>query len=106
MASATPRLGWGMGMILRADDVRFAYGDGRPVLRDACLELRAGLVTGLFGPNGSGKSTLLRCLNGSLSPSSGTVLLDERSVVSMTRRDIAQRIAVVPQDTPAEALPF
>jgi len=89
-------------MILRADHVTFAYGDGKPVLRDACLELRAGLVTGLFGPNGSGKSTLLRCMNGSLVPSSGTVLLDERSTVSMTRREVARRIAVVSQDTPLD----
>ncbi|MGC8642172.1 MAG: ABC transporter ATP-binding protein [Isosphaeraceae bacterium] len=89
-------------MILRAENVRFAYRDGRPVLHDACLELHAGLVTGLFGPNGSGKSTLLRCLNGSLPPASGTVLLDEQSIVSMTRRQIARQIAVVPQDTPSD----
>lgn len=91
-----------MGMILRTDYITFAYGDSDPVLRDASLELRPGIVTGLFGPNGSGKTTLLRCLNGSLAPSSGQVLLDERSIVSMTRRQIARHVAVVPQDTPTD----
>ncbi len=89
-------------MILRADDITFAYGDRNPVLRNVSLELRPGIVTGLFGPNGSGKSTLLRCLSGSLSPASGQVVLNQREIGSMPRREIARHIAVVPQDTPAD----
>ena len=66
------------------------------------LELHPGVVTGLFGPNGSGKSTLLRCLNGSLKPQSGHVLLDGQAVAAMDRRAIARHVAVVPQDTPVD----
>ena len=66
------------------------------------IELRPGIVTGLFGPNGSGKSTLLRCLNGSLEPQSGDVLLDGRPIAAMSRRAIARHVAVVPQDTPPD----
>jgi len=89
-------------MILRADHITFAYASSNAVLHDVSLELRPGVVTGLFGPNGSGKSTLLRCLNGAIIPAAGQVLLEKRAVTLMTRREIARHIAVVPQDTPAD----
>lgn len=92
-------------MIVRAENLTFAYRPDRPVLREVTLEVKPGHVTALFGPNGSGKSTLLCCLNGALRPQSGRVLLDGQSVNNMTPREIARRVAVVPQDTPAD-VPF
>ena len=89
-------------MTLCARHITFAYGTGEPALRDVSLELIEGTVTGLFGPNGSGKSTLLRCLNGTLVPQTGEVDLDQRPLRTLTRRDIARRIAVVPQDSPVD----
>jgi iron complex transport system ATP-binding protein len=91
-----------MGVNLRAEQITFSYRNGAPVLREVSLELRPGTVTGLFGPNGSGKSTLLRCLNGSLTPCAGRVLLGEHLLETMSRREIACRIAVVPQETPSD----
>ena len=87
-------------MNLRAEHVTFSYRNGATVLHEVSLEIRPGRVTGLFGPNGSGKSTLLRCLNGSLTPCAGRVLLDEQPLGTMTRTEVARHIAVVPQDTP------
>jgi len=89
-------------MVLRAEQITFAYGVQGKALRDVSLELRPGVVIGLFGPNGSGKSTLLRCLNGSLTPQSGRVFLDGQAVAAMDRRAVARRVAVVPQDTPID----
>jgi molybdate transport system ATP-binding protein len=45
--------------------------DGRPVLRDLDLDLRAGEHLALTGPNGAGKSTLLRLLAGEEQPAAG-----------------------------------
>ena len=59
---------------------------------------RGGLV-GILGPNGSGKTTLLRLLSGTRRPFSGRVLLDDRPLDRYSRRDVARRIAVVPQET-------
>jgi iron complex transport system ATP-binding protein len=87
-----------MDMMLQAEHVTFTYGGNRPALRDVSLELRPGMVTGLFGPNGSGKSTFLRCLNGALTPQAGQVLLDQQPIRAMTRRALARNVAVVPQD--------
>jgi iron complex transport system ATP-binding protein len=92
-------------MSLRAENLRFSYRPGTPVLQGVSIECAPGEVVGLFGPNGSGKSTLLRCLNRALRPQTGTVLLDAQPICRMTPREVAAQIAVVPQDTPADT-PF
>ncbi len=64
---------------LRARGLRFGYGD-RPVLAAADLAVAGGSRVAVLGANGSGKTTLLRCLSGSLTPSGGTVTLDDTPV--------------------------
>lgn len=49
--------------------------DGRPVLTDASLSVRAGEVVGVVGPNGAGKTTLLRAALGLTPLASGSVRL-------------------------------
>jgi iron complex transport system ATP-binding protein len=63
------------------------------------LELRRGGILGILGPNGSGKTTLLRLLSGTRQPTTGRVLLDDRPLDTLSRRHVARRIAVVPQET-------
>jgi iron complex transport system ATP-binding protein len=68
-------------------------------LRDVSLAIERGTLTGLLGPNGCGKTTLLRLLAGILQPHAGTVTLDGRALSDLSRRAVARRIAVVPQET-------
>ena len=84
--------------VLVADQITCGY-EGPPVLRGVTLEVGSGQFLGLIGPNGSGKSTLLRALTGILPLSAGVVLLEERPLACYSRRQIAQKIAVVPQVT-------
>jgi iron complex transport system ATP-binding protein len=56
-------------------------------------------LTGLLGPNGCGKTTLLKLLSGTLAPHGGTVMLGQRPLQSLGRRNLARRVAVVPQET-------
>jgi iron complex transport system ATP-binding protein len=92
-------------MILQAEHLTFGYRPQEPIIHNISVAVEPGKVTALFGPNGSGKSTLLRCLNGSLWPQAGRVLLDGQPLQDLTPRQIARHIAVVPQGGPA-GVPF
>jgi iron complex transport system ATP-binding protein len=71
---------------------------GRLILGPASLEIGTGEMLALIGPNGSGKSTLLRLLAGLWRPDEGEALLDGHSIHSQPRKQVARRIAFVPQD--------
>lgn len=86
--------------MLRADNVSFAYA-ARRVLDAVSLNVRRGAIAGLLGPNGSGKTTLLRILAGLLKPAAGAVYLDGSPIAALRRRDLARRVALVPQETHA-----
>jgi len=86
-------------MLLHAANLSFAYGRGAPAVDDVSLSIASGAIVGLIGPNGSGKTTLVRLLNGTLTPARGSVTLDGVPLATLSRRALARRIAVVPQET-------
>ena len=89
-----------ISLSLSAEHVSFRYAPGSPlVVDDVSLRLTDGSLTGILGPNGSGKTTLLRLLSGTRRPTAGSVRLDGRALDRMSRREAAQHIAVVPQET-------
>ena len=57
-------------------------------------------MIGLIGPNGAGKSTLLRTIAGILGHDHGAVLLDGAEIGSLSPKDIASNLALVPQIAP------
>lgn len=79
-----------------------SYGS-TDVLHDISLTVAPGSWIGVIGPNGAGKSTLLRTLAG-LVAHTGTVHIDGAPLRSLSRRDLARRVALVPQNpiTPAD----
>ena len=81
---------------LVARGLRAGYGPAE-VLHGVDFGPQGGEVTAIVGPNGAGKSTLLRALAGLLRPRSGQVTLDGVDIGALSRREIARRIAVVPQ---------
>jgi iron complex transport system ATP-binding protein len=87
--------------LLRAVGLTFGY-PGREVLRDVSFSLAPGELVALCGPNGAGKSTLLRLLLGLHAPRAGHVELQGAPAASLTRREIARRAALLPQESPVE----
>ena len=86
--------------LLWADNVSFRYAAGAPLVVDGVtVRLSDGALAGILGPNGSGKTTLLRLLSGTRRPTAGRVLLGDRPLEQLSRRDAAKQIAVVPQET-------
>lgn len=76
--------------------VTAGYGD-TPVLRHLCLTLPAGRIVSLIGPNGCGKTTLLKTAARLLPVTEGGVYLEGRSVAAFGRRELARRVALLPQ---------
>lgn len=70
------------GLALRG--VSVTRGSG-PVIGDVDLSVQPGLITALVGPNGAGKTSLLEAVSGVLTPSSGSVLLDDVDITRLSR---------------------
>ncbi|MEM6672547.1 MAG: iron chelate uptake ABC transporter family permease subunit [Planctomycetota bacterium] len=83
---------------LEARSLTIGYGRGAPVVDDASLLAPAGRITAIVGPNGSGKSTIVRGLARQLTARSGSVSHDGEELLSMGRRDLARRLAVLQQE--------
>lgn len=97
----TPRPAPAREPLFRLREVTFRYEAARAhALEELTLELGAGELHAVLGPNGSGKSTLLRVMLGELAPTVGRVDFSGRPVASWRRREIARRVAFVPQAEP------
>lgn len=83
-------------MNLKVAGLEFAY-NSYPVLSEVSFTLDQGQILCVLGENGSGKSTLIKCLNRILKPRFGKILVGEEDLNSMTRNEVAKRMAYVPQ---------
>jgi iron complex transport system ATP-binding protein len=86
-------------MRIEAREIAAGYGPHN-VLQGVSLHLAPGEFLGLIGPNGAGKSTLLRVLSRALTARQGAVRLDGDLVERLTAREVARRLAFVPQTEP------
>jgi ABC-type multidrug transport system fused ATPase/permease subunit len=83
---------------LAAEDVRYAYVDGRDVLHGIDLDLLPGERVAVVGPSGAGKSTLGRLLAGIHPPRSGRVEVGGVRLVDLPLESLRQEVALVTQE--------
>jgi iron complex transport system ATP-binding protein len=83
-------------MSIAVDTVTFAAGNSL-IVNGVSLTVEKGKVLGLLGPNGSGKSSLLRLICRLRKVKSGVIRLGGSDIASISRSEIARRIALVEQ---------
>ena len=76
--------------------LRYDYGD-HLVLDGIDLPIIEGEIIGILGQNGCGKTTLLKNMNRNIQPLSGCIMLDGDDLQDLTKKEIASKIAAVPQ---------
>ncbi len=81
---------------LQGDDLTLRY-DQRMISQGLSIVVPDGSFTVIVGPNACGKSTLLRALSRLLKPTHGSVILDGRSIHSLSGKDVARRLGLLPQ---------
>lgn len=63
------------------------------------FEIHQSEILGIIGPNGAGKTSLLKCIQGMNSEFQGMLQLEGKNIQDLSTNDIAQIIAVVPQQS-------
>ena len=78
----------------RTSDLDVGY-NGKVLIHDISVSLRAGDILTLIGPNGSGKSTILKSITKHLTMIRGDAYIADASVNDMSYKQLSQRLAVV-----------
>lgn len=81
---------------LETRQLTLSYGE-RNIIEGLDLTIPRGKITVLIGSNGCGKSTLLRSLARLLKPKGGAILLDGEAIAKRSTKEVAKRLAILPQ---------
>ena len=81
---------------ISAEHISVAYED-KVILKDLSLDLLDGNITTIIGSNGCGKSTLLKALTRIQAIKSGQILIDGETIAKLSTKEVAKKIALLPQ---------
>lgn len=73
-----------------------SYGESI-IIDQLNVSIPKGEISVFIGSNGSGKSTLLRSIARLLKPQEGSVLLEGKAIAKLSTKDVAKRLAILPQ---------
>ncbi|MCD5568270.1 ATP-binding cassette domain-containing protein, partial [Lactobacillus delbrueckii subsp. lactis] len=89
---------------VQVKNLRKVYENGHEAIKDVSFSVKKGDLVCLLGPSGCGKTTILNMLAGLLTPTSGDILFDGKSVVKTAPKDrqigyVFQNYALYPHMT-------
>ncbi|WP_234121300.1 ABC transporter ATP-binding protein [Clostridium hydrogenum] len=79
-------------MFLQIKNINKSYGGGQSfikVLNDASTDIEEGQMCSICGPSGSGKSTFLNVIGGIDTVDSGSILIDGKEIVKLSKKNRA-----------------
>ncbi|RKJ62960.1 ABC transporter ATP-binding protein, partial [Butyricicoccus sp. 1XD8-22] len=68
-----------------------------PIIKDVSFKVEKGTMLGILGPNGCGKSTLLKLISGIITPTTGSVFIDQVNQNHYSAKELAKKMTVLPQ---------
>ena len=81
-------------LLFRTKALTVGY-NGKPLIRDIGIEVKAGEILTLIGPNGSGKSTILKSVTRQLKILGGAVYIGEKDLLQTSLKELAKQMSVV-----------
>ena len=87
---------------IATENLAVAY-DENLVVDDLDMQIPQGKITSIIGPNGCGKSTVLKAVGRILKPRNGVVYLNGDDIHRLTTKEVAQKMAILPQSPQAPA---
>lgn len=84
--------------IINVKNLNFYYSESNDkiILKNFNIDIEKGMYLGIAGPSGCGKSSLIKSIC-KLEKANGTIILDDTNIDNLTRKDISEIIALVPQ---------
>ncbi|OCA81149.1 ABC transporter ATP-binding protein [Pradoshia sp. D12] len=89
-------------MELSARNLKIGY-DGNVIVPSLNLDIKKGAITAIIGPNGCGKSTILKTMARLHPAMYGSVILDGKDIKNTPTKEIARKMAILPQSPEAPA---
>ncbi len=81
------------------DDVAFSYDKSKKLIEHLSLEAEKGTRVAIVGPTGCGKTTIINLLMRFYDPDSGTIRIDGKDILSVSRRSLRASYGMVLQET-------
>ena len=84
---------------VRMENVSFSYTPEKPVIRDLNIKAEEGKLVAIVGQTGAGKTTIINLLMRFYDPDSGTISIDGKNIMDVTRESLRLSYSMVLQDT-------
>jgi len=84
---------------VQMENVCFGYTPEKPVIRDLSIKADEGKLVAIVGQTGAGKTTIINLLMRFYDPDSGTISIDGKNIMDVTRESLRLSYSMVLQDT-------